>query len=105
MHVKKQRFINVLSASFGIIILSACATERLAELQNEPGYIAGYGDGCATANESDKSFSTKRVRDDYAFDEDEAYRAGWRAGLLQCKRDYDDQTTRDGRILGEDANF
>ena len=105
MHVKKYRTFNGLFAALGICILSACATERLAELQEEPGYVAGFGDGCATVNESDKSFSTKRVRDEYAFDEDEAYRAGWRAGFLQCKRDYDDQTTRDGRILGEDSNF
>ena len=89
-----------------LIGLAACASvERDETLYNEPGYIAGFADGCQTANESDKSFSTKRVRDDAAFEDDKAYRSGWRAGLLQCKTDYDDQTSDGGRILGEDQNY
>lgn len=90
----------------GSLMLGGCATaDDIARLQEEPGYVAGFADGCQTVNESDKSFSTRRVRDDFAFDEDKAYRAGWRAGLLQCRRDYDDLTSRDGTILGEDQNF
>ncbi|MEL6111243.1 MAG: hypothetical protein AAFR20_00425 [Pseudomonadota bacterium] len=89
----------------GALVLTGCATADVSTLQEEPGYVAGFSDGCQTVNESDKSFSTRRVRDDFAFDEDKAYRAGWRAGLQQCRRDYDDYTTRDGTILGEDQNF
>lgn len=62
----------------------ACASDDALQLAEQPGYQAGYGDGCATAAEEDKSFSTIRVRDEYEFDNDRAYRAGWRQGYLQC---------------------
>ncbi len=88
-----------------LICLGACSTSKLAALQNEPGYLAGFSDGCQTAREAEKSFSTKRVRDDYAFSEDESYQLGWRAGLQQCNYPNDDITARGGRIFGEDANF
>lgn len=71
--------------------------ERLTEM---PTFQVGYNDGCVTANEENKSFSTKTARDDYLFDNDEAYRAGWRQGYLECRsrrRDADNG----GRILGE----
>ena len=91
--------------AFPVLALSACATsEKIAELQKEPGYISGYADGCQSATEAEKSFSTKRVRDDISFKEDEAYRVGWRAGLLQCDYRQDDFTSQGGIILGEDAN-
>ena len=67
-----------------ILMASACASDEALRLADEPGYQAGYGDGCVTATERDKSFSTKRVRDEYMFDNDRAYRAGWRQGFLQC---------------------
>lgn len=95
-------------ASVGLAVLFACATAKTEDgrpLSEEPSYIAGFGDGCATATEAEKSFSTKRVRDNEAYDNDRAYRAGWRAGLLQCERDYDDATSVGGRILGEDQNY
>ncbi len=88
-----------------IALLGGCITIDGSEYANEPGYIAGYGDGCASAKEAEKSFSTKRVRDETAFAEDKAYQVGWRAGLLQCDYRFDDETSNGGRILGEDQNF
>lgn len=73
-------------AALSILSLAAgaCASDGALKLSDQPGFAAGYGDGCATASEEDKSFSTKRVRDDYMFDNDRAYAAGWRQGYLQC---------------------
>lgn len=94
-------FRSVLCAA-AAIVLGACASD--SGLAEEPGYVAGYGDGCATAHELEKSFSTKRVKDDYQFDNDRAYRAGWRQGYQQCQRPY--RTTDDGgRILGDEEGF
>lgn len=94
---------------FGGVVLmlaSGCtSTEELTALQNEPAYIAGFSDGCATARESEKSFSTKRVRDEAAFADDRAYQAGWRSGLLECNYRFEDDTSNGGRILGENQNF
>lgn len=87
------------------LIAAACASNGdLAELRESPAFTAGYADGCATATEEDKSFSTKRVRDAYAFENDKAYRAGWRQGYLECG-----STTPEakdgGRILGESNEY
>lgn len=81
------------------VILTACATD--SGLQDEPGYVAGYGDGCSTAQEEDKSFSTKRYRDADAFESDRAYRAGWRQGYQQCKAP-NGKPNDGGLILGDD---
>ena len=73
-------------------------------LSEEPGFVAGYGDGCATASEEEKSFSTKRTRDAYAFENDRAYRAGWRQGYLTCKNPVA-PPDNGGRILGNEPGF
>lgn len=83
---------------------SACASDDALKLADQPGFPAGYGDGCATATEQDKSFSTKRVRDDYMFDNDRAYAAGWRQGYLQCGGR--DTSRNDGGLeLGQENEY
>jgi len=85
---------------FAVALLGACASDygRYAE---EPSFQTGYGDGCVTATETDKSFSTKRQRDDEAFANDKAYASGWRQGFLQCNGN--DRSPNDGgRVLGEE---
>lgn len=84
------------------LLLSACATGDAARLSEEPGYVAGYGDGCATGAEHDKSFSTKTVRDDRQFESDKAYRAGWRQGYLSCGQRAS-LSPDGGRVLGEEG--
>ena len=79
---------------------AGCATADMAALREAPGFPAGYGDGCSTATEEDKSFSTKQTRDAYAFKNDEAYRAGWRQGYLECTTQTP-EAKDGGRILGE----
>lgn len=85
----------------GLLVLGACASDEVRQLQNEPSYEAGYGDGCTTGTEETKSFSTRRVRDEYLFKNDRAYRAGWRQGYFECKSRVPPKNNG-GRILGDD---
>lgn len=98
---QRLSFFGPLAAALAAASLAGCASsENLAALKQAPGYQAGYVDGCYTATEADKSFSTKKKRDDDAFENDEAYRAGWRHGYLECQTQTPEP--RDGgRITGE----
>lgn len=87
----------------GALVLAACASSDPG-LTEEPGYVAGYGDGCATAHELDKSFSTTRVKDEYQFENDRAYRSGWRQGYQQCQSPYR-KSDDGGRVLGDKNDF
>lgn len=83
------------------LLLGGCASnEDLAALRESPAYLAGVNDGCLTANEEDKSFSTEVVRDEDSFSRDKAYRVGWRQGYLECQPLTPDAIDG-GRILGE----
>ena len=86
----------------GAALLASCAGD--SGLSEDPNFVAGYGDGCATASEQEKSFSTKRVRDAYLFDNDRAYRSGWRQGWQQCQSPYR-QVDDGGRILGQENEY
>lgn len=94
-----RAFAGILAAA----ALSSCASDTTL-LAEEPSWQAGYGDGCVTATEADKSFSTKRVRDEILFDSDRAYRAGWRQGYLSCGG-ADSQDSDGGLILGQDNEY
>ncbi|MFQ5564648.1 MAG: hypothetical protein ACE5FO_13890 [Parvularculaceae bacterium] len=92
-------------AAAAIVSAAGCATDAdVRSLREEPSFQVGYGDGCSTALEEGKSFSTKRLRDEYLFDNDRAYRSGWRQGYLECGDKIPEQTTG-GRILGEGDDF
>lgn len=85
-------------------LMAGCASDDTLALREEPDYARGVGDGCATAREEDKSFSTKRVADEEAFDDSRAYRAGWRQGYFQCQSPNRDRNNG-GRILGNENRF
>lgn len=86
----------------GAALLAGCAMDQdLQALRESPSFQVGYGDGCLTAGEEDKSFSTKSARDAYAFENDAAYRAGWRLGYLECGANRTPDVSDGGRILGE----
>ncbi len=56
-------------------------------LQRQPGYRAGYGDGCATANAEGANMRRgDTVRDDALYEVDKAYRVGWAQGHNACRR-------------------
>ncbi|MEM8935375.1 MAG: hypothetical protein AAGC77_03100 [Pseudomonadota bacterium] len=87
------------------LVVSGCASDaQLAQLRESPNYHLGHGDGCLTATEASKSFSTRTARDASLFDNDEAYRAGWRQGYLECA-DRLPSTKDGGRVLGERNEF
>ena len=87
-------------------VLSGCTTLGDGEnLSEEPSYQAGYGDGCATGIEEDKSFSTSRTRDEYLFDNDRAYRSGWRQGFLSCSQRNAENESNGGLILGQPNQY
>lgn len=93
-----------LIAIFAATLAASCASDDSLKLADEPAFQAGYGDGCATSSEEDKSFSTKRQRDDYMFENDRAYRAGWRQGYLQCGG-REEQTNDGGLLLGQENEY
>ena len=85
-------------------LLGGCVSDDVAALRDDPQYSAGFGDGCTTAQEEEKSFSTKRVQDAYAFETSRGYKAGWRQGYFNCQnpvRRPDDG----GRVLGNEGAF
>ena len=93
------------AALAGVLAAAGCASSAdLQELREAPGFQAGYVDGCETASEQEKSFSTRQARDDYAFENDEAYRAGWRRGYMECG-DIIPEPKDGGRILGEGGEY
>jgi len=96
--LRRTRDLIVIGA---IAAAAGCATnDEMLALREAPGWHAGYGDGCTTAIEEDKSFSNVSTRDAYAFENDDAYRAGWRQGYLECSHQTP-EAKDGGRILGE----
>jgi hypothetical protein len=86
-------------------LLYGCASsEKLQAQQEMPNFRVGYGDGCLTAGEEQKSFSTKVARDSYLFQNDAAYRAGWRRGYFDCSHTIPDASDG-GSVLGERNEF
>ena len=70
------------------------------DFEGERWYQAGYTDGCSSAVESGKSFSTKAVRNDALYDTDAGYRAGWRQGFAACEQ----RTRRDDGTFNDEQN-
>ncbi|HXI87989.1 MAG TPA: hypothetical protein VNH64_11055 [Parvularculaceae bacterium] len=95
-HLRSFAVLTLLTA----LGLPGCASNEVQRLADEPTYEVGYGDGCTTATEEAKSFSTKRARDEYLFKNDRAYRAGWRQGYLECTS-HVPARNNGGRILGD----
>lgn len=84
--------------------IAACSTTDDGQrLSGEPNYGRGYSDGCQTAAERNKSFSTKSFRDAELFDHDEGYRAGFRYGYQSCNTRVS-RSPDGGRILGQEGD-
>ena len=98
---EKRSIFRGVSALLAAAMAAGCASDNIAALREQPSFHVGFGDGCATSREEDKSFSTKSTRDKHAFDNDEAYRAGWRQGWLECGNARTPDAIDGGRILGE----
>ncbi|WP_306250785.1 hypothetical protein [Parvularcula sp. IMCC14364] len=80
--------------------LTACVSDRAPAFEKSPLFPAGYSDGCQSAVESEKNFSTKLIRDEALFADDAGYRSGWRQGYSACRQSGDEGTT-DGIFRGQ----
>ncbi|MCI5043089.1 MAG: hypothetical protein MRY72_00205 [Aquisalinus sp.] len=96
--MKSIRFFPL--AVLAAIGLSACVSDRAPAFNNSPLFPSGYSDGCQSAVESEKNFSTKLIRDEALFDDDAGYRSGWRQGYAACRQTGDEGTT-DGIFRGQ----
>lgn len=67
-------------------LAAGCVSESVVELQNEAEWPLGYADGCETAEQRARLFSTRVVRDEDLFESSRAYAAAWRQGYLACGR-------------------
>jgi hypothetical protein len=81
---KMKTAFGILSAGLLAVGLSACANTTDPALLESPNYSMGYTDGCATGNQRVHGFSDTVTRNEQMFDDDEAYRVGWRDGYGSC---------------------
>jgi hypothetical protein len=91
---------RIVPVAFAAALAGCTLSPEDLALREQPSFHVGYGDGCTTSNEEDKRFSTKTERDAYAFDNDRAYRAGWRQGYMECANPTPDAVDG-GRVSGE----
>jgi hypothetical protein len=70
-------------------LLAGCGlfeSKQTRAMRATPDYKAGYSDGCATAGSvSANPRADTSVRDDQAFEGNEAYRMGWGEGFGACR--------------------
>ena len=80
-----------------MLTASGCVSpETMQQAMDGPMYPAGYADGCASAREADRAFSTKVIQDENLFENDRSYRTGWRQGFSSCKTEQIDSPDRAG---------
>lgn len=65
------------------LALAACGLGR-SEHADKPDYKAGHSDGCWSATSQVPGDPSTVTRNDEAWKQSEAYRAGWKAGYSAC---------------------
>lgn len=63
--------------------LAGCGIGR-SEFADDPAYKAGHSDGCWTATSRVPGDPSTVTRNDAAWRDSEAYRAGWKSGYNAC---------------------
>ncbi|MEM9168199.1 MAG: hypothetical protein AAGC56_00975 [Pseudomonadota bacterium] len=99
------KFLAAVVAAVAAAAAAGCVSENAQRLAEEPNFQVGVGDGCATATNEARSFDRRKQRDAYLFENDEAYRAGWRQGYLSCGDRGLANETDGGLILGQDNEY
>ena len=103
-HQPQSQIAPALILALASAVLAGCASQAdIEKLKLQPGYAQGYADGCLTVSEEEKSFSLKTKRDEYEFENDKAYQAGWRFGYQECSSSLP-APNNGGRILGDRAS-
>lgn len=70
-----------------LVALGGCSTPgKTRQAMDGPMYPAGYADGCASAREAEKPFSTEVIQDRNMYRDDPSYATGWRQGYSACGR-------------------
>ena len=69
-----------------LLLLSGCESAADRALRNSPDFKAGYSDGCSSAGtQGANPRDTGLSRDEEAYRNNKAYRAGWGTGFNACR--------------------
>ncbi len=82
--IRTRHLTAPLFAGVMALFVAACAQDEGRDLERLPAYQAGYNEGCRTAHARERAFASEVFRDDDRFEQDAAYRAGWREGSMVC---------------------
>lgn len=88
------------------LALTGCASS--SAYKDEPNYQIGYSQGCSSATNMVPGDASTITRDENAYANDDAYRAGWKKGFNACKvhtRNSVDMPSSAGRGTGPDGGF
>ncbi|MGB5092713.1 MAG: hypothetical protein WBN97_05320 [Parvibaculum sp.] len=88
------------------LALAACAAP--SQYKDDPNYQIGYSQGCTSATNMVPGDKSTITRDEHAYANDEAYRAGWKKGFNACKVKSGggvDMPNSTGRGSGPDGGF
>ncbi len=77
-------------------LASGCAAG--AALRKDPGFRAGYEDGCEAATDQGADLRDRTVGDSQLLKSDAAYRAGYNSGLQTCRRTTSESGTPPGAM-------
>ena len=91
----------VILSILGALVLSGCTTEIDPAIRKAPTFQVGYNDGCTTVNQRVAGFKETVRRNDSLFEQDEAYKAGWKEGYSTCGG----STTRETEIFGGEEGW
>ena len=73
-------------ALLSFLTLLGCESAQERALRNSPDFKAGYSDGCASASTRGANpRDTGLSRDEEAYRNNKAYRAGWGTGFNGCR--------------------
>ena len=83
----------MIARSFTVMALAVCLagcgilfpSHRDRAAKNNPGFKAGFSDGCASATNQETNYRGEQVRDEQLYKTDKHYRAGWASGYYNCR--------------------
>ncbi len=87
MECRLRRTLAALCLLLPLIGCGLFVSKETRALRRSPDYRVGYNDGCASApgQDADMRNPTPPQRDDQAYADNKAYRAGWGAGYGACR--------------------
>lgn len=84
-----MRTVRTAVAALALISLAGCGillpTAKDRAGKKTPEFRSGYSDGCASATAQDTNHRAEQMRDENLYKTDAHYRAGWAAGVTNCR--------------------